>query len=223
MGRLPGGRDYCLATGGWSWALSPWWAGPCQGVCLGSSCGLMKTLQLFCCWVRHPSMEPTGCWMGQVSGVKQWLLEWFTPMSIWPCHQFLCLHSEPQPHPAPGGDRSKASVGLAQAPRSSCSFLGSQCTTGQCAFQELEFLFLSILWCSCDQVLLTSKAKCSRGSSSWWHTLTQGGLRGLRIPTGVGELWYNYFQFVGHPISRYEILLYYKWTPTVSLYLLFLL
>ena len=34
-----GWRDWCLPTGGWSWVLFLWWAGPSQGVCLESALG----------------------------------------------------------------------------------------------------------------------------------------------------------------------------------------
>ena len=40
--RLSSARNRHLPTGGWSWVLSLWWAGPCQ-VSRGS-CGLRKTL-----------------------------------------------------------------------------------------------------------------------------------------------------------------------------------
>ena len=33
--KLSGGGDWFLPSGGWSWVLSLWWAGPCQGVFVG--------------------------------------------------------------------------------------------------------------------------------------------------------------------------------------------
>ena len=67
--RLPGQRDWCLPTGGWSWVLSLWWAGLYQGVCLevavGSgglqtACLLMGGAVFLPCWLfglKHPSPE----------------------------------------------------------------------------------------------------------------------------------------------------------------------
>ena len=42
--RLPGGRNFFLPTGVWSWVLSFWSARPCQGLCLLGSYVLRKTL-----------------------------------------------------------------------------------------------------------------------------------------------------------------------------------
>ena len=42
--KLSGGGDWFLPSGGWSWVLSLWWAGPCQGVFVGLINTDMSTL-----------------------------------------------------------------------------------------------------------------------------------------------------------------------------------
>ena len=45
--RFPARRYWFLPTGWWSWVLSVWWAGLCQGLYLLGSCMLRKNLSTF--------------------------------------------------------------------------------------------------------------------------------------------------------------------------------
>ena len=142
--RLPGGRDWFLPTGVWSWVLSLWWAGPRQGVCLAGSCGLRKNSgslfadgwgcvsALLVVWPetsQHWSLQDVA-W-GQVL-VRKWRPPGgLTPSSTLQnyCHQCFCPHSEPQLPPTsagnppiPAGDSGPGSYEVIAFPP------GSQCT-----------------------------------------------------------------------------------------------
>ena len=108
--RLPGRRDWCLPVGRWSWVLSLWLAGPCQGVDLVGSCGLRKIFGSLSAdrWGCVPALlvvQPAvsqhwslqAFWWGKVLVRKWWppgaLLPMSSPQNH--CHQCLHPHSEP--------------------------------------------------------------------------------------------------------------------------------
>ena len=142
-----------------SWCRSLWWAEPCQGVCLASSCVLRKTLScpsadgcgcvpaLLVAWheaSQHWSLQAVR-WC-QVLVRKWWPLGGLTPMSTpqnYRC-QCLCPCSRPQLPPTSAGDppilAGKSGLGFYEA---TAFFPGSWCTQewGFCALQEGSFCF----------------------------------------------------------------------------------
>ena len=150
---LPSRRDWFLPTGGYSWVLSLWWAGPCQGVCLVGSCRLRKTLgslsskgqgcvpTLLVFWPeasQHWSLQGVG-W-GRVLVRKSRPPGGLTPMST-PQNlhcQRLCPHSEPQPPPASTGDPSTSAGRSGPGPYEVTAFPpGSWCARDLvCILQE---------------------------------------------------------------------------------------
>ena len=67
------GEDWFVSTAGWSWVLFLLWAGPCQGLCLVTSCGLSKTLgSLFPpCWLCGLRCSSTGAYR-LLGGARSW-------------------------------------------------------------------------------------------------------------------------------------------------------
>ena len=88
---------------------------------------------------------------------------------------------------------------------------------------RVEFLFLPVLWKSCDQTLLALKAWFSGDSSSHCHNPRLGS---LLQGSELSLLWDKFcgmvvFQFVGHPPGRYGIWFYCDCAPpTILLWLL---
>ena len=148
-------------------------------------------------------MEPTGCWMGQISVSKQWLLEWFTPMSIpkYPSATSFLVSTVSHSHTLPPEETVQdEQVGLAQAPMKYLLFPRIPVHTGQCVPSK------SWVSVSPNPVVFLWSSPTNFQSQMLYRLLilmpdihTRGLDVGLRIPTGLGELWYNYFPVCGSP------------------------
>ena len=120
-GFLVGGTG--LSTGWWSWVLSLWWAGPCQGVCVEvavssvqfqAACLLIGGAVFHPCWLFGlgvPPLEPAGCWVGPCLSTKMATSRRAQPINIpWSLHhQCPCPHSEPHPTPTSPVDPPRSS------------------------------------------------------------------------------------------------------------------
>ena len=125
------------------------------------------------------------------------------------CCQCFCLHSEPQPHHTSARDPPILAGRSGPVSYEVTAFFSwvLVCTRPCVCPPRVEFLFLPVLWNSCDHTLLAFKARFSGGSSSNCQTHRLGI---LTWDSGLSRLWQNFcgviiFQFVGCPPSEYGI------------------
>lgn len=219
------GEDWFVSTAGWSWVLFLLWAGPCQGLCLVTSCGLSKTLGSLPAdgwtvfpphWLFGLKCSSTGAYRllggpGLGGVVASELMPISTLQNY--CYQCLCPCSESQP-PAAGSVETLQykQVGLTQGLMGVTAFLlGSQILCAliwpcMCPPRE-EFLFSPVLWKSCDQ------ASCLPSQMFWGTSSNARPGLGAWCKTqnchSCGENLWNIiiFLFVGCPPGVYRILI----------------
>ena len=224
--RLPGGRDWYLSAGGWSWVLSFWWAGLCHGMCLAGSSVLGKTLSSLSVdgWDCVPALlvvwpEASQHWSLQVIGWGQVLVrKWQPPRGLMPMstpqnyhRQCPCSHSEPQlpristrdPPLLAGNSGSVSYEVIVFSPESWCA------QDPVCTLQQWSFCFPPAFGIPVIKPL-AFKARPSGRSS--FHCLTPR-LGSHTWGSKLSLLWENFcgiiiFQFVGCQPSTYGICFY---------------
>ena len=103
------------------------------------------------------------------------------------CHQCLCPHSEPNSTHHPPGDSLSTAVRSAPGSYGVTVLLYILVHKKPCVCSPRGVSFLPVLWSSCAEALLTFKARCSGGSSSWCQTPGFGASCGAQNSHSCGR------------------------------------